>query len=144
VATTSITGAGQYVNLQSMGIEMQNDGTLQINSEVLSSALSSNYSDVQKFFTATSPVGWGQSVGKQMLQMTDPTVGLVAADINGLNQTTKSLSNQIADFEVRMTSVQRQLTAQYSVLSALLQSYPQQIQQVSAQLSSLPNASSKK
>jgi flagellar hook-associated protein 2 len=140
IVTTSASGGGQYVNLQSMGIEMQNDGTLQINTSALSSALSNHYSDVQKFFTATSPAGWGQTVGKQMLRMTDPTVGLVAADINGLSQTNKSLTSQIADFEVRMTAVQQQLTTQYSALSALLQQYPGQLQQISAQLGSLPNS----
>ena len=141
-ASTSVTGAGQYVNLQSLGIEMQNDGTLQINTSVLSTALSSNYSDVQKFFQSTSPVGWGQSVGTQLLKMTDPTVGLVAADINGLNQTSTSLTNEIADFEVRMTTTQAQLTTQYANLNALLQQYPMEMQQVSAQLGSLPSATS--
>jgi flagellar hook-associated protein 2 len=142
LAATSVSGTGQYVNLQSMGIEMQNDGTLQVNTKALSAALSSNYSDVQNFFTSTSPMGWGQTAGKQLLRMTDPTIGLTAADINGLNQTSKSLTNQISDFEVRMAGVQQQLTSQYSALSALLQSYPRQIQEVSAQLSSLPNSSS--
>ncbi len=67
------SSVGQYVNLQSMGIEMQDDGTLQINSANLSTALSSNYSDVQKFFQSTT--GWGQAAGTQMLQLTDPTLG---------------------------------------------------------------------
>ncbi len=134
------SGAGQYVNLQSMGIEMQNDGTLQINSANLSQALSSDFSDVQNFFQSTS--GWGQAAGTQMLQLTDPTLGPVAADINGLNQTNQGLTDQINDFELRMSAVQDQLTTQYSNLDALLQQYPMQLQQVAAQLGSLPSASS--
>ena len=39
MVSTAASGAGQYVNLQSLGIEMQNDGTLQINSANLSQAL---------------------------------------------------------------------------------------------------------
>ncbi len=97
MVSSSASGGGQYVNLQSMGIEMQNDGTLQINSANLSKALSSNFADVQKFFQ--SPSGWGQAAGKQMLQLTDPTLGPVSADINGLKQTTHSLTDQINDFE---------------------------------------------
>ena len=137
-----VSGVGQYVNLQSMGIEMQNDGTLDINSANLSQALSNNYADVKTFFQSTS--GWGQLAGKQMLQITDPTLGPVAADINGLTQTSQSLTNQINDFEVRMSSVQAQLTAQYSNLNALLQQYPSTMQEIAAQLSSLPNANSSK
>lgn len=140
MVSQSVSGAGQYVNLQSMGIEMQNDGTLEINSANLSEALSSNYGDVQKFFQATG--GWGQVAGTQMLQLTDPTLGPVAADISGLNQTNSSLTNQINDFETRMTTVQDQLTTEYSNLNALLEQYPSMMQQVAAQLSSLPSASS--
>ncbi|HEY1731350.1 MAG TPA: flagellar filament capping protein FliD [Terriglobales bacterium] len=140
MVTGSVQGVGQYVNLQSMGIEMQNDGTLQINSANLSQALSSNFSDVQSFFQSTS--GWGQVAGKQMLQLTDPTLGPVAADTNGLKQTSQGLTDQINDFELRMASVQDQLTTQYSNLDALLQQYPMQLQQVAAQLGSLPSSSS--
>jgi flagellar hook-associated protein 2 len=136
----TVSGVGPYVNLQSMGIEMQNDGTLDINSTKLSEALSNNYADVKTFFQSTS--GWGQLAGKQMLQITDPTLGPVAADINGLKQTSQSLTRQISDFEVRMSSVQAQLTTQYSSLNALLQQYPSLMQQIAAQLSSLPSAKS--
>ena len=142
LVSTSTSAAGQYVNLQSMGIEMQDDGTLQINSSALSTALSSNYSDVQSFFQSTSPAGWGQTVSTQLQQMTDPTVGLVSADINGLNQTNSSLTDEINDFEVRMTATQQQLTTQYDNLNTLLEEYPMQMQQVAAQLGSLPSASS--
>jgi flagellar hook-associated protein 2 len=142
MVSQTVSGAGQYINLQSMGIEMQNDGTLQFNSANLSQALSSNFSDVQKFFQSTS--GWGQAAGRQMLQITDPTLGPVASDINGLKQTTQSLTNQINDFEVRMATVQDKLTMQYSNLNALLQQYPMQMQQIAAQLGSLPDATSSK
>jgi flagellar hook-associated protein 2 len=142
LASTTTTAAGPYINLQSMGIEMQNDGTLQINSSTLSTALSSDYSDVQKFFQSTSPVGWGQAVGTQLQQMTDPTVGLVSADITGLNQTSQGLTDEINDFETQMTSVQDQLTTQYDNLDTLLQEYPMQLQEIAAQLSSLPGATS--
>jgi flagellar hook-associated protein 2 len=141
LVSASPSGVGQYVNLQSMGIEMQDDGTLQINSSALSSALSSNYSDVQSFFQSTSPAGWGQTVSTQLQQMTDPTIGLISADISGLNQTNQSLTNEISDFEVRMTATQQQLTTQYDNLNTLLEEYPMQMQQVAAQLGSLPSSS---
>ncbi len=138
MVSTSASGAGQYTNLQSLGIEMQDDGTLQINSTTLSQALSSDYSDVQNFFQSTS--GWGQVAGNEMLQLTDPTLGPVSADINGLTQTNQNLSDQISDFEAQMTTVQAQLTTQYGNLDALLQEYPMQLQEVADQLGSLPGA----
>ncbi len=142
LASTTTTAAGPYVNLQAMGIEMQDDGTLQINSSTLSTALSSDFADVKNFFQATSPVGWGQAVGTQLQQMTDPTVGLVSADITGLNQNSQGLTDEINNFETQMTSVQSQLTTQYDNLDTLLQEYPMQLQEIAAQLSSLPGATS--
>ncbi len=142
LVSTTTSAAGQYVNLQSMGIEMQDDGTLQINTSALSTALSSNFSDVQNFFQSASPAGWGQTVGTQLLQMTDPTIGPISADISGLNQSNQSLTNQINDFEVRMATVQDQLTTQYDNLNTLLEQYPMQMQQVAAQLGSLPSSTS--
>jgi len=139
VATTA-SGSGSYVNLQSMGIEMQDDGTLQVNSTNLSQALSSNFSDVQNFFQSAK--GWGQVAGTEMLQLTDPTLGPVAADISGLTQSSQSLTNQINDFEARMATVQAQLTTQYDNLNTLLQEYPMQMQEIAGQLASLPNTSS--
>ena len=136
----STSAAGPYVNLQSMGIEMQNDGTLQINASALSTALSSNYSDVQSFFQSTSPAGWGETASTQLQQLTDPTLGPVSADIAGLNQTSNSLTSEINDFEANMTGVQQQLTSQYDDLNTLLMQYPMQMEEVSSQLSSLPNA----
>ena len=135
--STSVSGVGNYVNLQSMGIEMQNDGTLQINSATLSTALSSDYSDVKAFFQSASPLGWGQMANTEMMHLTDPTLGPVAADINGLTQTNNDLSNQISDFEANMAVVQQQLTTQYGNLDSLLMQYPMQIQAAQAQLGSL-------
>ncbi len=140
MVSASSSGSGQYVNLQSMGIEMQNDGTLQINASTLSSALSSNFSAVQNFFQSST--GWGDIASKQMLALTDPTTGLVAADITGLNSTSQDITNQIADFQTRMATVQDQLTTQYDNLNTLLESYPMEMQQVASQLASLPDATS--
>lgn len=140
--STSVSGVGSYVNLQSMGIEMQDDGTLQINSSNLSSALSSDYADVQNFFQSTSPQGWGQIANTEMTQLTDSTEGPVAVDINGLNQTNSDLSNQISDFQANMANVQQQLTSQYDNLDTLLMQYPLQMQEAAQQLASLPDSTS--
>ena len=142
MASTAVKNVGQYVNLQSMGIEMQNDGTLTINSAKLSKAMSSNFVDVQKFFQSISPAGWGQNAGMLLLKLTSPTLGPVAVDISGLDQTSRNLTGQINDLEVRMGAVQRQLTAQYSALNILLQQYPLQMQQIASQLGNLPSLSS--
>jgi flagellar hook-associated protein 2 len=140
MVSAAVGNNGQYTNLESMGIEMQNDGTLQVDSTTLSDALSSSYSEVQNFFQSTSPAGWAETAGQQMTQLTDPTKGPVAADISGLQQSNTDLSTQISDFEANMSEVQQALTSQYDNLDTLLIQYPMQMQEAAAQLASLPDS----
>jgi len=138
----SVSGTGQYVNLQSLGLEMQDDGTLQVNSTVLNDALINHYQDFQNFLQSTSPQGFGNFFDNQMMQMTDVTQGPVALAVSGLQQENQSLTNDINDFEARMTVEQQELTQQYSALNATLEEYPSLMQQISEQLDSLPGSSS--
>ena len=126
---------GPYVNLQQLGIEMNNDGTLQMNSTVLDDVLTNHYSDFQNFFQSTDSGAFGQTVGKMLLEITDPTQGTISADISAEQAINKSLTQQITDFEDQMVAVQQQLANQYSLLNVLLQRYPMQIQQIDSQLS---------
>ena len=137
----SVSGTGQYVNLQSLGLEMQDDGTLQVNSTVLNDALNNHYQDFQNFFQSLSPQGFGNFFGNQMMQMTDVTQGPIALAVTGLQQTNQSLTNDINDFEARMTVEQQELTQQYSALNATLEEYPLLMQQIASQLDSLPSSS---
>lgn len=137
----SVSGAGQYVNLQSLGLEMQDDGTLQVNSTVFNDAINNHYQDFQNFFQSLTPSGFGNYFGSQMMQMTDVTQGPIALAITGLQQTNQSLNNDINDFEARMTTTQTELTQQYSALNATLVQYPILMQQIASQLASLPTNS---
>src|SRR5271166_6360218 len=138
----SVSGTGQYVNLQSMGLEMQDNGTLQVNSQVFNDAINNHYQDFQNFFQSLSPRGFGNFFGTQITQMTDPTLGPFALAVTGLQQTNQSLTSDINDFEARMTSLQQQLTQQYSAVNATLEEYPLLMQQISSQLSSLSSSKS--
>lgn len=142
IAGYSPGGDGAYVNLQQLGIEMDNDGTLQMNSTVLDDVLTNHYSDFQNFFQSTDKGAFGHTVGTMLLHITDPTQGTVSADISAQQAISKSLTQQISDFEDQMGAVQQQLTAQYSLLNVLLQQYPSQIAEINSQLSAL-NSSSK-
>jgi len=137
----SVSGTGQYVNLQSLGLEMQDDGTLKVNTSVLNNALNTDYQDFQNFFQSTSPQGFATFFNNQMMQMTDVTQGPIALAVTGLQQTNQSLTNDINDFEARMTSMQQELTQEYSAVNATLEQYPMLMQQISSQLASLPSSS---
>jgi flagellar hook-associated protein 2 len=133
-------GNGAYVNLQSLGIEMQNDGTLEMNSTVLEDVLTNHYSEFQSFFQSADPAAYGQTITAMLRKINDSTQGTIAVELSGQTAIQADLTQHIQDFEDRMTGVQAQLMAQYSQLNILLQQYPMQIQQMKAQLSALdPN-----
>ena len=129
-------------NLQSLGIEMQDDGTLQVDSSALNDALTNDYQDFQNFFQSSSPNGFGNYFANQMVQMTDPTLGPVALAVNGLQQENQSLTDDINNFEAQMTVEQQELTQQYSALNATLEEYPSLMQEIASQLDSLPGSTS--
>src|SRR4029077_12430270 len=58
------TGSGSIANLGSIGLNVQNDGTLKVDGPTLTNALNSNFGGIQSFFqSATAGVGHALSTG---------------------------------------------------------------------------------
>ncbi|HTV59247.1 MAG TPA: flagellar filament capping protein FliD [Verrucomicrobiae bacterium] len=136
-ASFSMTGNGSVNGLADLGITMNNDGTLSVDSGTLSSVLSSDPTDVQSFFQANSAGSFGSNLTNSVAALADPVTGAVAQDINGLDQTQSDLTTQINDFQTQLTALQQQLTTEYDQVDATLQALPLLIQQTQSQLASL-------
>ena len=131
----SMAGNGSINSLQSLGINMQDDGTLSIDSSALNTALTSNFSDLANFFQGAG--SFGETLGTAMMSLNDPTNGPIALDLKSVQQTNQDLTNSINAFEAQLTAQQQVLTDQYSQINAELQSLPSLQNQVSAELNSL-------
>lgn len=140
--SNSITGNNGIVNLESIGVSMQDDGTLSVNSTELNDALSNNFSAVQALFQSTSPQGITQKLSTDLLQLTDVTTGPLNVELNGINNSISDLNRQIQDFEGQLTVKQQQLTDQYSQINATLEELPSLLSQINSQLDSLNPKSS--
>jgi flagellar hook-associated protein 2 len=130
------TGSGSIANLGSIGINLQNDGTIQVDSSTLSNALGSNFSAVQSFFQSTTS-GAGQALSSALINLTDPTQGPVALDQQGISNNLNDLSNQISQIDANLAQEQQTLTAKYSAVNVVLQQLPLLQQQISSQLAAL-------
>jgi len=137
--TYSATGTNGFNTLTSLGISMNNDGTLGINDATLSTALNSNFADVQNFFQSSNGTGFATFLSKQMDALTDSTQGAFFVDLKGINDTQKSMQDQIDSFEVYVASQQIALTAQYNQVNVMLQQLPLIQKQTESQLSGLVN-----
>jgi flagellar hook-associated protein 2 len=129
-------GTGSITSLAQLGVTMSNDGTLSVDSSKLTGVLSSNFSGVQQFFQ-DSKTGFAVQAGSDLDQMTDSTRSPVVLDLNGIDATSRQLTHSIADFEVLMTTKQKQLTDEYTRIDVMLRQFSSTQQSISSQLASL-------
>lgn len=131
-AATRAVGNGS--NLASLGIDMNNDGTLSVNAGQLSTALTDDPSSVLNFFQNSSLTGFANLFSQDLRSLNDPTAGILGADLTQNRQQQQNLTNSINDFQDRLLSEQDQLTTQFSQVNALLEQFPFLLQSISLQL----------
>jgi flagellar hook-associated protein 2 len=142
-ATYAVTGSSGQVNLGLLGIDMNNDGTLTVNTVTtdtetsLADVLASNPSEVQNFFQNSAGTGFAQNFNNDLVGLTDATNGVINADIAGNQAQQNSLNDQITDMQTQITSQQQALTTELDQVNATLEEYPILLQEATAELNSL-------
>jgi len=133
----SVSGNSGLVNLASIGINLNTDGTLSFDSGTFSSALSGHFAAVQNLLQGSS--GVGAFLSSTLNQISDPTQGSIALDLQGLSQTDQSLTQQISSMQTLLTQQTNTLTAQYAQMEVTLQEMPQLQSEITQQLTGLSN-----
>lgn len=140
------TSNSGYVNLASLGINTNNDGTLTVgltpSGQSLNDVLAANPSAVQSFFQNSSPTGFANNFNQDLTNLTSPTQGPLSVDLAQNDTSIQNLSDNISNFQTQLTAEQAQLTAQYSAVNAQLQSYPLLLQAITETLGSLGSSGS--
>ena len=72
-------------NLTSLGISVNKDGTLSVDSATLNNALQNNYSDVQNFFQGTTFNGFAGSLDQQLTSFLSPADGAFTVDLQSMS-----------------------------------------------------------
>jgi flagellar hook-associated protein 2 len=142
----SITGNSGYVNLETLGINTNNDGTLTLGTsatgESLSQILASNPSAVQNFFQNASGTGFANSFNTDLTNLTNPTTGPLNAELAQNNAENLDLTNSINNLELQLTAQTTALTQQYDSVNASLQAYPLLLQEITETLGTLGSGTS--
>jgi flagellar hook-associated protein 2 len=142
VAPTPATGTTTVSNLGDLGITMNNDGTLSIDTTTFNNALTSNPNDVQNFFEGTALNGFANSFTTALDTFTNPGTGAFTVDLNSISTSSSSLTSQINAYESGYIANQQTiLTAEYSAAETALQTLPTQMDQLQAELGLTPTAS---
>jgi len=118
IASTAASG-GTYSYLFDAGVSFKTDGTMQLDSAKLNSALSTNFSDVANLFNSSTGFGTRFNQFAASALTVGGSFDIHTADINSK---ISDINNQVATLETRMTALQAQYTSQYSALDMLLTS----------------------
>jgi flagellar hook-associated protein 2 len=131
----STSGNGPISNLASIGVNLNDNGTLTVDSGTLSSALAGNFSNVQNFLQATG-TGFANNLDTTITGLTDPSTGILGLDAAGIAQSSQGLASQISDLQAQLVIQQQNLTSVYAQVNTTLQELPLLQQQLSQQLGS--------
>ena len=142
-------GSGSYQNdtgtgistLADLGITMNDDGTLTLDSATLSSAVSTNFAGVQSFLQGTNSNGFADFLNNQLNTMTDATSGAFTVDLQSLTNENSDLQDSINNFEDWLQSEQTRLTAEYNQVAATLQQLPILEKQIQSELGNIGSQS---
>ena len=132
----SIPGNSGIVNLASIGVNFNNDGTLSVDNGKLTSTLSSNFSAVQNLLQ-NSTNGFSQNLSTVLSNINGAGTGILSLDSQSINSTSQSLTKQINDSQAALAVQQVNLTAIYAQVNTTLQELPLLESQISQQLASV-------
>jgi len=136
-ATYSTSGNSGLVNLASLGINLNDDGTLTIDNTQLNNTFTTNPAAFQNFFQNAAGTGFANNFSNDLTNLTDPTQGIINLDIAENTTQAQSLATQITNLQDNITSQQAALTTQYAQVNATLEAYPLLLQEVTAELGAL-------
>ena len=136
------TGSGTVSSLTSLGISVNDDGTLSVNSSTLNSALQNNFSGVQSFFQGSALNGFANSLDQQLSSFTDPGDGAFTVDLQSLTTELTGYQTDVTNFQNNViTPLQTQLQSEYSKAEIALQELPAEIKNIDAELGLNNNSS---
>ncbi len=114
----AVTGiSGQYSTLVDLGITSKSDGTLEIDSTELNTALNNNMDDVAELFSSTNGIAVKlDSVVNEYIK----AEGLLDSKSQGLNATVNNINEDLEDLQLTLISLEERLLAQFSALDVLM------------------------
>ena len=139
----SITGSlfsgaksGSINNITQLGIGINNDGTLTLNADTLTSVLNSNLSDVTGFLQ--NPKSFGQTFAAALNNAGTqaPNGAIFLAQQQNSNQE-KALNADITNENAVLATQKTQLTNELNAANQILQSIPSQLNEVNSVFDSL-------
>lgn len=129
-------GSSVYQTLSNIGVSIEKDGTLKLDSTKLNKAIESDYAGVTNL---VSSVG---TTFKTSLESLVGTSGNITAATDSANRMIKDLGKRQSALADRLTQVEARYRKQFSSLDTLIAGMNKTSSYLNQQLASLPGASS--
>lgn len=120
-------GSGSVQTAASLGLEFTQQGTLTFDPTVLGNMTPQQTQDALNFLGTPTSGGFLENATNIMNALTDPTTGVIATDLAGLNQEASADAQSIQDEQNRLNVLQTNLTSEISSQDALISSLEQQM-----------------
>ncbi len=132
---SAMSYTGSSLTMGALGISMNNDGTLTLDTTKLNSTLQSNFDGVSNFLKGTANNGFAAKLDDSLQTYIDTTSGAFTLDLQSLRNEYNDLQKQIDNFETyTITPMQQALTDSYNKAEMALMSMPSQQQQLNTEL----------
>jgi flagellar hook-associated protein 2 len=122
-----------YQLLSNIGVSLQKDGSLAVDSTKLSSAISNDFTGVSNLLSA---VGTAFDDAIDGLTGSD---GIIAARTDGLNATIKRYEKQYEVISARLEKIEERYRTQFTALETLISSMNSTSAYLTQQLANLPS-----
>lgn len=133
IASSTVSG-GTLANLYQVGITFQSNGTMQLDSAKLSSAMSTDFNDVANLFnSATGYATQFDTFATNALAID----GTFATKTNNFNQSLQDIDTRRDMLERQMTGIEKRLRTQFSALNVALSNMGKTSEYLTQQLSRL-------
>jgi flagellar hook-associated protein 2 len=129
LSLTSGSASGSISNLYQLGISVNNDGTLTLDTSTLDSTLNSNYSDVVGFLQNTG--SFGQNLSETLLQQgsASPT-GAITLQLNSYTTQETTLNDDVTAQNALIATDTTNITNELNSANDVLQEIPEQLNEV--------------
>jgi len=131
----SAVAQAEFVSLAQLGVGVNTDGTLSLDTTTFQSFLDNNPDMVKAFFTQKG--GFGDIVVEAADQLTDTRTGILTTEATSLQTTIDDFNSSISRIEESVTRAEENLRRQFTALEQSLAQLQQQSTFITNQLSQL-------
>jgi flagellar hook-associated protein 2 len=125
------SSGGSIQSLADLGISVNQDGSLALNSSTLSTLLASDPQGVQQFL-GTANTGLSAQFQTALTQLSGPTNSLLANESTALNTKITGNQTQITQMNAQLTVEQNALTAQFDQMEVTVEKLQSNLSAISA------------